>query len=74
MDLNTDYQSETAFGDFAVTVIIRGNEKKLLGGYEMERNLKQLLGAEEEVPDIGSEYYRCSMYLLTQHCVMPRKV
>lgn len=52
MDLNTDYQSETAFGDFAATVIIRGSEKKLLGGCEMERNLKQLLGAEEEVPDI----------------------
>lgn len=37
MDLNTEYQSETVLRDFAVTVIIRGNEKKLLGGCEMKR-------------------------------------
>lgn len=57
MDLNTEYQSEAVLRDFAVTVIIRGNEKKLLGGCEMKRNMKQLLGDEEKVPDIGSAYY-----------------
>lgn len=44
MDLNTEYQSETVLREFAFTLIIRGNEKKIHGDYEMKRNLKQLLG------------------------------
>ena len=44
MDLITEYQSETVLRDFSFTVIIRGSERKLLGGCGMKRNLKQLLG------------------------------